>query len=372
MKDTNKNHKRRNNKKRQTKKYKGVGVGGGLWDTITSRVTGKSSDGNSTDLNASGNSTDLNAEANNLFKQLDTSKDGNLSMEEYTKANIPNMPDFKTVAGDDNKIDLYEFTTAYYFAKANEPGPSGNVDDKLNKGEYANLQGLLPGAEKIDFTVVSQGDDKIEFHELLPLCYFLKAAGPNAKIDGGGDGDEYKEVELMLPGAAKIPYEQVDKNDNGIEFGEFLPLYYFLKAAGSDAKISNGDEYKEVKLMLPGAAKIPYEQVDKNGNGIEFDEFLPLYYFAKVNEPDDTLSADEYGKAKLMLENMKKMPDFGEVDGDNSGTIDFKEFLTAYNNAKQSGGRRRRKRSTRNKRKTNKKRRTVKRRKSAKRSHRRK
>ena len=315
MKHTNKNHNRHNNKKRQTKKYRVGGTNEGLWGAIRNRFTSNTIEGNSTDLNASGNSTDLNAEANELFGQLDTSKDRKLSKEEYTKANIPNMPDFTTVAGDDNEVDLHEFTTAYYFAKVNEPGPNGKVDDNLSPGEYATLRGLLPGAEKIDFTVVAQGDDKIEFHELLPL-------------------------------------------------------YYFLKAAGSDANI-NSTEYKEVKLMLPGAAKIPYEQVDKDNNGITFDEFLPLYYFAKANEPDDTLSVDEYGKAKLMSENMKKMPDFGEVAGDD-GKVDFKEFLTAYNNAKQSGGRRRRKRSTRNKRKSNKKRRTVKRRKSAKKSHRRK
>ena len=198
MKHTNKNHKRRNNKKRPTKK---CNRGGGLWDTINS-FTGKSSDGNS---------TDLNAEAETLFKQLDTSK-----------------------------------------------------DEKLNRDEYANLQGLLPGA-------------------------------------------------------AKIPYEQVDPNNDGIDFNEFLPLYYFAKVNADGDKTLNRDEYANLQGLLPGAAKIPYEQVDPNNDG-----------------------------------------------------IDFNEFLAAYKKSPTGGRRRRRKRSTRNKRKTNKKRRTVKRRKSAKRSHRRK
>ncbi|MAD12730.1 MAG: hypothetical protein CMC04_08425 [Flavobacteriaceae bacterium] len=101
MKHTNKNHKRRNNKKRPTKK---CNRGGGLWDTINS-FTGKSSDGNS---------TDLNAEAETLFKQLDTSK-----------------------------------------------------DEKLNRDEYANLQGLLPGAAKIPYEQVDPNNDGIDFNEFL-------------------------------------------------------------------------------------------------------------------------------------------------------------------------------------------------------------
>ena len=263
MKHTNKNHKRRN-KKRQTKKYKRVGVGGGLWDAISSGITGKSSDNNE---------NSLEKEAEDIFIKADKNKDNHLSgpeyedAKQYLKNDNDELPWFVNVAGTDNKVDLHEFTAAYYFMRADQ---SSNGQGNLDRGEYANLRGLLPGA-----------------------------------------------------------------------------------------------------------SKIPYEQVDKDNNGIKFDEFLPLYYFAKANEPgpdgnvDDKLSDGEYRKAKLMSENMKKMPDFGEVDGDKSGTIDFKEFLTAYNNAKQSGGRRR-KRSTRNKRKSNKKRRTVKRRKSAKKSHRRK
>jgi hypothetical protein len=308
MKHTNKNHKRRNNKKRQTKKCnRGAGPFGDLFSRFSSN--------NNNTSTPSGNSTDLNKEAKDLFDELNTNKEDNILDETEYKNIGASSPlkflPFKTVAGDDDQIDVHEFTTAYYFAKVNVDG-----DETLNEGEYATLRGLLPGAEKIEFKVVAQGDDKIEFNELLPLYYFLKASGPDANIDS--------------------------------------------------------TEYNKVKEILPGAAKIPYEQVDKNGNGIEFDEFLPLYYFARVNaDGDDTLSADEYGKAKLMLENMKKMPDFGEVDADQSGTINFNEFLAAYNKP-LTGGRRRRKRSTRNKRKSNKKRRTVKRRKSAKRSRRRK
>ena len=261
MKHTNKNHNRHNNKKRQTKKYK---RGGGIFDFVNSRITGNSSDNNE---------NSLEKEAKVIFTKADKNGDNQLDdveygdAKQYLKNDNDRLPWFDNVAGSDKKVDLHEFTAAYYFMRADQ---SSNGQGNLDRGEYANLRGLLPGA-----------------------------------------------------------------------------------------------------------SKIPYEQVDKDNNGIKFDEFLPLYYFAKANEPgpdgnvDDKLSDGEYRKAKLMSENMKKMPDFGEVDGDKSGTIDFKKFLTAYNNAKQSGGRRR-KRSTRNKRKSNKKRRTVKRRKSAKRSHRRK
>ena len=312
MKHTNKNHKRRNNKKRPTKK---CNRGGGLWDTINS-LTGKSSEGNS---------TDLNAEAAELFRQVNTpgpdgKTDDTLDVNEYDNLKgvspLKFLP-FKIVSGDDKEVDLDEFTTAYYFAKVNEPGRDGKVDETLDSTEYANLQGLLPGAENIDFKVVAQGDDKIEFNELLPLYYFLKASGSDANIDS----TEYANLQKLLPGADKLPkmpeFSDVAQGDDKIKFHKFLPLYLFIMA-------------------------------DKDKGG--------------------TLDENEYRAVKL-----KNMPEFGDVDGDKNGSIDFKEFLTAYNNVKQSGGgRRRRKRSTRNKRKSNKKRRTVKRRKSAKRSRRRK
>jgi hypothetical protein len=303
----NHNRHRRNNKKRQTKKSN---RGGGLGDLFT-RFRGNNTS------TPSGNSTDLNAEAAEVFKLVNTpgpdgKTNGTLDVTEYgnLKGVSPlKFPDFKTVAGDDKEVDLDEFTTAYYFAKVNADG-----DTTLDSTEYANLQKLLPGAEKIDFKVVAQGDNKIEFNELLPLYYFLKASGSDANIDS----TEYANLQKLLPGADKLPkmpeFSDVAQGDDKIEFHEFLPLYLFIMA-------------------------------DKDKGG--------------------TLDENEYRAVKL-----PNMPEFGDVDGDKSGSIDFKEFLAAYK--PPTGGRRRRKRSTRNKRKSNKKRRTVKRRKSAKRSRRRK
>ena len=154
-----------------------------------------------------------------------------------------------------------------------------------------------------------------DFMEEEAKKIFKDIAGSDEKIDPG----EYQKVKDTLEGAAKISFKDAAQGDDKIEFHEFLALYYFLKASGSDAEIDNEDEYANLQGLLP-------------------DKFDGVS-FATVAGPDNK--------------------------------IQFDEFLTVYNKPK-TGGRRRRKRSTRNKRKSNKKRRTVKRRKSAKRSHRRK
>ena len=141
---------------------------------------------------------------------------------------------------------------------------------------------------------------------------------------------------------AAVAFDTADKNGDGngtLDEGEY-----------NQAKLSNMLDFKTVG----GVDKV----VDKN-------EFIAAYLFAKADTDNSgTLEEGEYNRVKL-----SNMLDFKTVAGVDK-KVDFDEFLQAYKST--TGGRRRRKRSTRNKRKTNKKRRTVKRRKSAKRSHRRK
>ena len=148
-----------------------------------------------------------------------------------------------------------------------------------------------------------------------------------------------------------------------------------VSLAGDDKVITGYQFQNDLKKVLPGAAELGWGDVGRHHKeGLDFNDFLPIYYFAKANtDGDETLSRGEY-TAAMERGDLPNMPSFEDVKKDESDSIKYKEFLEAYKNKNSPAGgrRRRRKRSTRNKRKTNKKRRTVKRRKSAKKSHRRK
>lgn len=253
-------------------------------------------------------------------------------------------------------------------------------DAVINSEKYPRVNNKLPGAGKIPYGEVDtdENSEGIDFNEFLPLYYFLKASGPDAKLDRG----KYATLQGLLPDKfGSVDYEQVDPKNDGIDFNKFLPLYYFLKvSSGDDAKITTDSEYNKLKEMLPGAKEIDFlvaAQGDVNNTTIDFHKFLPLYYFAKVNANcDKTLNEDEYTNRQKMLPDKFSSVAFTNVNRNRE--IGFNDFLKKYNElypptqTTTGGGRRRRKRSTRNKRKSNKKRRTVKRRKSAKKSHRRK
>ena len=277
---------------------------------------------------------------------------------------------------EDKPITFEKFLPIYYFAKA-----SGN-NDTINEDGYTKLENMLPGAKKIQYREVAE-DNPITFGNFLPFYYFLKVSGPNAEFD---DGD-YTKVKKMVNNLSNtIP----GTYNTLFTFEKFLPIYYFAKASGNNDTI-NEDGYTKLENMLPGAKKIQYREVAKNNKTITFGNFLPFYYFAKAlrnNDNENKLDWINYGYIQDTLPKFKDV-EYKEMDfyknyifrkGIDRKGIDFKKFLDKYNELYPStqstqsiaGGRRRRKRSTRNKRKTNKKRRTVKRRKSAKKSHRRK
>ena len=131
----------------------------------------------------------------------------------------------------------------------------------------------------------------------------------------------------------------------------------------------NETEYNNIKTKrMPYLPDFRDVDTDPNSKGIDLNEFTAAFIFTSFAQAK-TLSENNYKNLQKSLPKFNNVP-FSDMDKDNSGSIEFDEFLAAYK--KSGGGRRRRKRSTRNKRKSNKKRRTVKRRKSAKRSRRRK
>ena len=162
---------------------------------------------------------------------------------------------------------------------------------------------------------------------------------------------------------------QTKKYKRGGGFYEDAAKDSFEEWDADNSETLNKTEYNNIKTQ-----RMPYlpdfDDVAGDDNEVDLNEFTAAFIFTSFAQAKK-LSVNNYKNLQESLPDKFDSVEYGQVDKDGNG-IDFKEFLTAYNNAKQSGGRRRRKRSTRNKRKTNKKRRTVKRRKSAKKSHRRK
>ena len=290
-----KKHNRRNNKNRQTKKYKGRGGGEEVkgegenrsttWGWLSNKISNK--------IKRITNSTDLNKEANDLFGELDTSKDGKLSKEEYEGVFVKKtkMPQFDTMndAGVGDGIDLNKFTAAYYFAEV------ADNDDNIDDNGYKKLQKILPGAANIHYLYVAGNNlsnngvlahrayyySKITFEQFLSLYYFLEVADNYSKIDSDG----YKKLQGMLPGAENIPYEEVNEK-NDIIFIKFVPFYYFLKAYSRDSDTNSINiRYKTFQENLPDLKNYSPER-------ITWYQYESLYYFVKYpSDNDDTINA---------------------------------------------------------------------------------
>ena len=160
MKHTNKNHKRRNNKKRQTKKCNRGGGGGeveGEGDLVRER---------------------LETEAEKIFNELKPEGEGDnkyLNLVKYDEANKiirersigKRLPVSTEVAGSGMKVDLYEFTAAYYFMMAQKWKDGSSA---LKEEQYAELQRWLPKFKETSFKQVRKvNSDDLYFLDFFPL-----------------------------------------------------------------------------------------------------------------------------------------------------------------------------------------------------------